>query len=85
VSKAGVISLTKVLAAEWAQHNIRVNAIAPGLVGAGMNEGLIQRSELSSRLVVEFGPESQRLTALAAVQDHVAVRDHLVLLGELRL
>lgn len=29
VSKAGVVMLTKVLAVEWAQHNINVNAIAP--------------------------------------------------------
>jgi len=29
VSKAGVIMLTKVLAAEWAKYNINVNAIAP--------------------------------------------------------
>lgn len=29
-SKAGVIHLTKSLAAEWAQHNVRVNSISPG-------------------------------------------------------
>ena len=29
-SKHGVAGITKALANEWAQHNIRVNAIAPG-------------------------------------------------------
>lgn len=32
-SKAGIISLTQSLAAEWAPHNIRVNAIVPGHIG----------------------------------------------------
>jgi 2-deoxy-D-gluconate 3-dehydrogenase len=31
-SKGGVISLTKALAVEWAEQNIQVNAIVPGLV-----------------------------------------------------
>jgi NAD(P)-dependent dehydrogenase (short-subunit alcohol dehydrogenase family) len=29
-SKAGVVRLTKCLAVEWAQHNIRVNSLSPG-------------------------------------------------------
>jgi NAD(P)-dependent dehydrogenase (short-subunit alcohol dehydrogenase family) len=32
-AKAGIISLTKTLAASLALHNVRVNAIAPGLMG----------------------------------------------------
>ena len=30
VAKAGIAHLTRGLASEWAHHNIRVNAIAPG-------------------------------------------------------
>ena len=30
-AKAGINMLTKVLAVEWAQHSIRVNAVAPGM------------------------------------------------------
>ena len=35
-SKAAVAHLTRSLAAEWAQYNIRVNAIAPGYMGTDM-------------------------------------------------
>jgi NAD(P)-dependent dehydrogenase (short-subunit alcohol dehydrogenase family) len=41
-SKAALIMLTKVLAIEWAEHDIRVNAVAPGLVETpGVIEGLL--------------------------------------------
>ena len=36
MSKAGVVALTRVLAAEAGRHGIRVNAIAPGFVEGGM-------------------------------------------------
>lgn len=40
ISKASVIMLTKVLAAEWAIHGIRVNAIAPGLIKTRFSQAL---------------------------------------------
>lgn len=36
-SKGGVIMLTKALAVEWAKHNIRVNALAPGYIVTPIN------------------------------------------------
>src|SRR4029079_8046534 len=33
-AKAGVMSMTQTLAAEWARHGIRVNAVAPGPIEA---------------------------------------------------
>jgi 2-dehydro-3-deoxy-D-gluconate 5-dehydrogenase len=41
-SKAGALGLTKVLASEWAQHNINVNAIAPTFVVTPLTEGLFK-------------------------------------------
>ncbi len=37
-SKAGLAMLTSQMALEWGGHGIRVNAVAPGLIDAGMSE-----------------------------------------------
>ena len=50
VSKAGVMTLTRVLAYEWSKHNIIVNAIAPGFVAGGMNTPILNKEILVSGL-----------------------------------
>ena len=37
-SKAAVVKLSEHMALEWGAHGIRVNAVAPGLIDAGMSE-----------------------------------------------
>ncbi|RAL12600.1 NAD(P)-binding protein [Aspergillus homomorphus CBS 101889] len=39
VSKAGVVHMTKNLAAEWAVHGIRVNSVSPGYMDTVLNAG----------------------------------------------
>jgi 3-oxoacyl-[acyl-carrier protein] reductase len=43
VSKAGLVALTKVLSKEEARHGIRVNAVSPGIIHAGMGVGALER------------------------------------------
>ncbi len=38
VSKAGVVGLTRILADEWAQFNVRVNSVSPGYVLTPMTQ-----------------------------------------------
>jgi NAD(P)-dependent dehydrogenase (short-subunit alcohol dehydrogenase family) len=44
-SKGGLIALTRDLAAAWADHNIRVNAIAPGFFPSRMTEKVLPKMQ----------------------------------------
>ncbi len=51
-SKAAVASLTKSLAIEWAQHNVCVNAIAPGVFRTDLNSALLDGTERGKEFLV---------------------------------
>ena len=44
-AKAGLEHLTRALAYEWAKHNIRVNAIAPGYIVTDINKEFLESSK----------------------------------------
>ena len=50
VSKAGVMTLTRILAYEWSRYNILVNAVAPGMIAGGMNAPVLNKEILVSGL-----------------------------------
>ncbi len=60
-SKAGVVNLTRVLAIEWAKHNIQVNSVAPTFVRTPLTEGILE-SETFLRSVLERTPNGQLAT-----------------------
>jgi gluconate 5-dehydrogenase len=70
-SKGGVISFTRSLAAEWAQYDINVNAIAPGFFPTQMTKGVLEilgdRAASKAPLNRVGGPEDLKgLTVLLA-------------------
>ena len=68
VSKAGVHMLTKCLATEWAEHNIRVNALAPGYI----------RTELTDEVLREHPDVVNNQWARGAVQNRIGTVEELV-------
>ena len=61
-SKAAVVQLTQALALEWAEHGIRVNAIAPGYFETDINRDLL-RSPVGQAIVARI--PQQRVGQLA--------------------
>jgi NAD(P)-dependent dehydrogenase (short-subunit alcohol dehydrogenase family) len=50
-AKAGVINMTRVLAIEWAQHGITVNAIAPTFVNTPLVAALLTSEEIRKEVL----------------------------------
>lgn len=68
-SKAGANQLTKVLAIEWADKNIRVNAIAPGYVRTEMVQGVIDSGALPVGAIEKRTPQGR----IGEVEDLLAL------------
>ena len=69
VSKAALISLTKVMAREWGEDNIRVNAICPGLIKTKFSEPLWNNEKIFNfimkQLPIKKVGTSEEIAALA--------------------
>lgn len=55
-AKAGVVSLCKSLAVEWAEHNIRVNSICPGYIQTALVTDLLSRGALDEKSLKQRTP-----------------------------
>ena len=51
ITKAGVIMMTKVFALELAEHNIRVNAILPGVVKTRFASALFENDDIYNNII----------------------------------
>jgi NAD(P)-dependent dehydrogenase (short-subunit alcohol dehydrogenase family) len=69
-SKAGVVMLTKSLAAEWAQYNINVNSISPGYIATEM-----------TRKVTRYHDEWKKLTPMKRLGEPSELKGAVVFLA----
>jgi len=56
MAKAGMDHLTRVQAAEWAQHNIQVNCLAPGFVMTELTREGLWKDEKRTKWILERTP-----------------------------
>jgi len=72
-SKAAVNELTKVLAIEWADRKIRVNAIAPGYVRTELVQDVIDKGAISLDAILRRTPQGR----IGEVEDIAGLAVHM--------
>ena len=59
MTKSAIAGLTRALAAEWGNHNIQVNCIAPGFIITDLNRDMWQKAEMKDWLAgVQASPRT---------------------------
>jgi 3-oxoacyl-[acyl-carrier protein] reductase len=76
-AKAGIIALTRVMAAEWAPHGVRVNAVAPGFVETELHQWARDRGFTNEDLI-------RRITPLGRLGDPMEVANVVAFLASER-
>lgn len=70
-SKAGIVGMTRALAAEWGRHGITVNAICPGFIPSKMSQPVLDR----------IGPMVKAMTPLRQLGTEDDMKGIVVLLS----
>jgi NAD(P)-dependent dehydrogenase (short-subunit alcohol dehydrogenase family) len=73
-SKAGVVNLTRVLAVEWAEHGIRVNAVCPTFVDTPLTRPMFENQP-------EFGADVLKRTLLGRLASPAEIAAAVVFLA----
>ena len=69
IAKAGILQMTKMLALEWAQHNIRVNAVSPGPTETPVAAPLVsQGPEAVAAALSQLNPTGKFISPSAIAQ-----------------